>query len=166
MYFAVAVLFFLWREFQLPPLLLKRKLLKWEEMLATIFILKLAYCLFCSGPHYHNFLLCCYYSGLTLFLALDIQTAYMNSLGSKCYFITKIIAAILVASRNVGCFLRLQLFDAISKSRQTCEKLQCLYENLMSNNFLRTAVLKKIWIVNLSFTPEDSTEKYWGRYMR
>ena len=59
-------------------------------------------------------------------------------------YITKIIAAILVASRNVGCFLRLQLFDAISKSRQTREKLQCLYENLMSNNFLRTAVLKKI----------------------
>ena len=59
-------------------------------------------------------------------------------------YITKIIAAILVASRNVGCFLRLQLFDAISKSRQTCEKLRCLYENLMSNNFLRTAVLKKI----------------------
>ena len=24
------------------------------------------------------------------------------------------------------------------------EKLQCLYENLMSNNFCRTAVLKKI----------------------
>ena len=27
-----------------------------------------------------------------------------------------------------------------------CEKLQCLYENLMSNNFRRTAVLKKIGI--------------------
>ena len=32
--------------------------------------------------------------------------------------------------------------------RQTCEKLQCLYENLMSNNFRKTAVLKKISIVN------------------
>ena len=30
-------------------------------------------------------------------------------------------------------------FDAIL----TCEKLQCLYENLMSNNFRKTAVLKK-----------------------
>ena len=34
------------------------------------------------------------------------------------------------------------VFDAILTSRQTCEKLQCLYENLMSNNFRKTAVLK------------------------
>ena len=32
----------------------------------------------------------------------------------------------------------------ILTSRQTREKLQCLYENLMSNNFRGTAVLKKI----------------------
>ena len=37
------------------------------------------------------------------------------------------------------------VFDAILTSRQTCEKLQCLYiENLISNNLRRTAVLKKI----------------------
>ena len=35
------------------------------------------------------------------------------------------------------------VFDAILTSRQTREKLQCLYENLMSNNFRRMAVLKK-----------------------
>ena len=40
------------------------------------------------------------------------------------------------------------VFDAILTSRQTCEKLQCLYENLMSNNFRKTAVRKKISIVN------------------
>ena len=40
------------------------------------------------------------------------------------------------------------VFDAILTSRQTCEKLQCLYENLMSTNFRKTAVLKKISIVN------------------
>ena len=40
------------------------------------------------------------------------------------------------------------VFDAISTSRQTCEKLQYLYENLLSNNFGKTAVLKKILIVN------------------
>ena len=40
------------------------------------------------------------------------------------------------------------VFDAILKSRQTREKLLCLYENLMSNNFLKTAVLRKISIVN------------------
>ena len=35
------------------------------------------------------------------------------------------------------------VFDAILTSRETREKLQCLYENLMSNNFRRTAFLKK-----------------------
>ena len=40
------------------------------------------------------------------------------------------------------------VFDAILMSRQTREKLRCLYENLMSNNFHRTAVLKTISIVN------------------
>ena len=36
------------------------------------------------------------------------------------------------------------VFDAILTRRQTREKLQCLYENLMSNSFRKTAVLKKI----------------------
>ena len=36
------------------------------------------------------------------------------------------------------------VFDAILTSRQTSEKLQCLYGNLMSNNFRKTAVLKQI----------------------
>ena len=35
------------------------------------------------------------------------------------------------------------VFDAVLTSRQTREKLQCLYENLMSNNFRNTAVLSK-----------------------
>ena len=38
------------------------------------------------------------------------------------------------------------VFDAIVTS--TREKLQCLYENLMSNNFRKTAVLKKVGLVN------------------
>ena len=36
------------------------------------------------------------------------------------------------------------VFDAILTSRQTREKLQCLYENPMSNNFRKKAVLEKI----------------------
>ena len=40
------------------------------------------------------------------------------------------------------------VFDAILRSRQTREKLQCLYENLMSINFRKTAVLNKISVVN------------------
>ena len=39
-------------------------------------------------------------------------------------------------------------FITVLTSRQPREKLQCLYENLMSKNFRKTAVLKKIWIVN------------------
>ena len=35
------------------------------------------------------------------------------------------------------------VFDAILTSGQTSVKLQCLNENLMLNNFRRTAVLKK-----------------------
>ena len=35
------------------------------------------------------------------------------------------------------------VFDAILTSRQPREKVQCLYENLMSKNFRKTAVLKK-----------------------
>ena len=50
-----------------------------------------------------------------------------------------------------------RLFDAILTSRQTCEKLQCLYENLMSNNFHKTAFLKKISIVNKSYKAKDCT---------
>ena len=51
------------------------------------------------------------------------------------------------------------VFEAILTSRQTHEKLQCFYENLISNNFRRTAVLKKIWFVNQGFSLKDSTEK-------
>ena len=35
------------------------------------------------------------------------------------------------------------IFDAILTSRETCEKLQCLYENLMSNDFLKRLFWKK-----------------------
>ena len=51
------------------------------------------------------------------------------------------------------------VFDAILTSRQTREKLQSLYENLMSNNLRKVAVLKKIWIANSSYTPKESTGK-------
>ena len=35
------------------------------------------------------------------------------------------------------------VLEAILTSRQLREKLQCLYENLVSNNFCKMAVLKK-----------------------
>ena len=40
------------------------------------------------------------------------------------------------------------VFEAILTSRQMCKKLQCLYENPMLKNFRKTAVVKKISIVN------------------
>ena len=40
------------------------------------------------------------------------------------------------------------VLEAILTSQQPHEKLLRLYDNLMSNNFCKTAVLKKIWIVN------------------
>ena len=49
------------------------------------------------------------------------------SLVSKCYIIDLVT-----------------VFDAILTSRQTREKLQCLYENLMAKTFRKTAALKKI----------------------
>ena len=45
------------------------------------------------------------------------------------------------------------------QSLSTCQKLQCLYENLMSNNFRKTAVLKKISVVNERQKTKDSTKK-------
>ena len=49
-----------------------------------------------------------------------------------------------VSDESVQAIDLVTVFDAILTSRQTREKLQCLYENPMSNNFRRTAVLKKI----------------------
>ena len=43
------------------------------------------------------------------------------------------------------------------------EKLQCLYENLMSNNFRKKAVLKKISIVNENYKAKDCPKKFGGR---
>ena len=51
------------------------------------------------------------------------------------------------------------VFDAILTSRQTREKLQCLYENLMSHNFRKTAVLKK----NINYKAKDCPKKFGGR---
>ena len=42
------------------------------------------------------------------------------------------------------CVDLVMVLEAILMSRQQCEKLQCLYENLMTNNFPEMAVLKKI----------------------
>ena len=40
------------------------------------------------------------------------------------------------------------VLEAILTSRQAREKLHCLYENLVSNNFRKMHVLKKVWMLN------------------
>ena len=55
------------------------------------------------------------------------------------------------------------VFDAILTSRQMCEKLQCLYENPMSNNFHKTAVLKKNINCKLKLKAKDCPKQFWGR---
>ena len=42
------------------------------------------------------------------------------------------------------------VLEAILTSKQPREKLQCLYENLISNNFRKTAVLKKMDVTQRS----------------
>ena len=51
---------------------------------------------------------------------------------------------ILPTNKNVPLIGLLTVLEAILTSRQPREKSQCLYENLMSNNFRKTTVLKKI----------------------
>ena len=46
--------------------------------------------------------------------------------------------------------------ESIFTSWQPREKLQCLYENLMSNNFREMAVLKTVWKQS---TPDDYLTK-------
>ena len=51
-------------------------------------------------------------------------------------------------------------------SRQPLEKVKCLYENLMSNNFRKTAVLKKIRTVYLSLLSRILQKKILGCYVQ
>ena len=60
-------------------------------------------------------------------------------------FVCKLVLVGFVFGRQIDL---VTVFDAILTSRQTREKFECLYENLMSNNFRKTAVLKKISVVN------------------
>ena len=53
------------------------------------------------------------------------------------------IPSVPIPPRHLSCLDLVTVFNAILTSRQTCEELQCLYENLMSHNFRKTAFLKK-----------------------
>ena len=70
---------------------------------------------------------------------LGEQESFWNYKGFSIIFL-KILDA---ESENIYIDL-VTVFDAILTSRQTREKLQCLYENLISNNCRKTAVLKNM----------------------
>ena len=57
------------------------------------------------------------------------------------------------------------VFNAILTSRQTCEKLQCLCENVRSNNFRKTAVLKKNMNCKLKLQSKGLSYNIWGTYL-
>ena len=90
----------------------------------------------------------------TVILLFRQKSQCMLSRVSTALFLTFLLGFYLDLSRNIDL---VTVLVAILTSRQTRKKLQCLYENLISNNFRRTAVMKKIWFVNQSFTPKDST---------
>ena len=70
----------------------------------------------------------------------------------SCYIFTRIYPIDLVT-----------VFDAILTSKQKRQKLLCLYGNLMSNNFHKTAVLKTN--INCKLKPQSNglSKKNWGR---
>ena len=79
------------------------------------------------------------YSWLVCLLYFWLRNAQLVKVGWHCFCFSP-------------CWMRkriglVTLLDAILTSRQTRAKLQCLYENLISNNFRKMAVLKKIWFV-------------------
>ena len=72
-----------------------------------------------------------------LYIFVDCRIVSFSS-----YFAVSVIqeSCLFVKKFSIGL---ITVFDAILTSRQTREKLQCLHKNLMSNNFRKTAVLKK-----------------------
>ena len=54
------------------------------------------------------------------------------------------------------------VFDAILTSSKACEKLQCLYTNLMSNNFRKTAAVKKISMSTKATKQRIALENFGG----
>ena len=53
----------------------------------------------------------------------------------------------------------------LDDGKQKREKLQCLYENLMSNNFRKTAVLTKNINCKLKLQSKGLSKKIWGAYL-
>ena len=86
-----------------------------------------------------------YYEALFFIIQTLERMQYFTILQYKLHSVFNIqaIEAPVGFSKTVKTIDLVTVFDAILTSWQTCDKLQWLYENIKSNNFRRTAVLKK-----------------------
>ena len=82
---------------------------------------------------------CCVYKRLCTHACMGCKQFFLKERKNVMFLNTIDLPLILAC-----CIDLVTVFDAILTSRQTREKLQCLYENLISNNFRTSAVLKKI----------------------
>ena len=73
-------------------------------------------------------------TGLKLSVSVTVIKRNVNRVVCRVFSLSRLFKPL---------FLTDLVMEAILKSRQPREKLQCLYENLMSNNFRKTAFLKK-----------------------
>ena len=66
----------------------------------------------------------------TQLIFLEVVPSIVNPVNKLCSLAYKVQQTFFVPAIDL-----VTVFDTILTSRQTREKLQCLYENLMSNNF-------------------------------
>ena len=66
----------------------------------------------------------------TQLIFLEVVPSIVNPVNKLCSLAYKVQQTFFVLAIDL-----VTVFDTILTSRQTREKLQCLYENLMSNNF-------------------------------
>ena len=71
---------------------------------------------------------------------------------ASCFFVVVVFVSFSPSSKGP-----IMVLEAILTSQQPHEKLLRLYDNLMSNNFCKTAVLKKN--LNCKLTPNECTER-------
>ena len=78
------------------------------------------------------------------------------------YYYYRVTVVGKILSQESGCLIT--VLEAILTRRQPHEKLQCLYENLMLNNFCKTAFLKKKMNCKLKLrSAKDFTTKLLGQ---
>ena len=75
-------------------------------------------------------------TGLKVNVSVRVMKRNVNRVVCRVFSLSRLFKPLFLTDR-------VTVSEAILKSRQPPEKLQCLYENLMSNNFRKTAFLNK-----------------------